>query len=146
MSKRKRNKEDGTKNNVKFKYKGVSKNRKKFMAQITIDGKTRSFGTFDTAKEAAQAHDLARIQLGHPTSKLNFLDQVPKFYKPKKQKTGGPKNTSGFKGVYKMRNRFQAQIYIGGKLQYFGTFGTAKEAAEAYDQAVLSKKKFKDPS
>ena len=41
---------------------------------------------FDTPKEAAEAYDLAAIQAGRPTSKLNFLDQVPKKYKPKKKK------------------------------------------------------------
>ena len=42
--------------------------------------------------------------------------------------------------MYKKGNRFQAQITIGGKLQYIGMFGTAKEAAEAYDQAALQAK------
>ena len=75
MSKRKRE-EDGTKNKVK--YQGVAKNGKRFRAQIGIDGKVHTHGTFDTSKEAAQAYDRAAIQAGRPTSKLNFLDQVPK--------------------------------------------------------------------
>ena len=137
MPKRKRKKDDGSKDDVK--YQGVTKRGEKFGAQIKIDGKRHYHGTFDTPKEAAQAYDRAAIQAGRPTSKLNFLDQVPKNYKPKKKKLLST-NTTGFRGVYKMRDRFQARIYFGGKLQNIGTFGTAKEAAEAYDQAALQAK------
>ena len=94
---------------------------------------------FDTPKEAAQAYDRAAIQAGRPTSKLNFLDQVPKNYKPKKKKLSSG-NTTGFRGVVKQGSRFQARIRIGDKQQNIGRFGTAKEAAEAYDQAALQAK------
>ena len=136
MPKRKRKKDNGgTKKEVK--YKGVYKNGKRFGAQIFIDGKIYRPGTFDTPKEAAQAYDRAAIQAGRPTSKLNFLDQVPKKYKPKKKKLSST-NTTGFTGVSKSKgNRFQAYIRIGGKQQSIGVFDTAKEAAEAYDQAAL---------
>ena len=97
--------------------------------------------TFDTPKEAAEAYDRAAIQAGRPTSKLNFLDQVPKnyMYKPKKKKLKST-NTTGFTGLVKIGNRFRALIRIGDKRQSVGTFGTAKEAAEAYDQAALQAK------
>ena len=137
MPKRKRKKEDGTKKDVK--YKGVGKRGERYLAYIKIDGKNQYPGTFDTPKEAAQAYDRAAIQAGRPTSKLNFLDQVPKNYKPKKKKLSSG-NTTGFRGVVKKGNRFKAQIYIGGKKQYIGMFGTAKEAAEAYDQSSLQAK------
>ena len=96
----------------------------------------QSLGTFDTPKEAAQAYDRAAIQAGRPTSKLNFLDQVPKNYKPKNNGLRSD-NTTGFRGVTKQGNRFQANITISGKREYIGYFATAKEAAEAYDQAAL---------
>ena len=137
MPKRKRKKEDGTKKEIK--YKGVQKRGNRYRAQIFIDGKLHSPGTFDTPKEAAQAYDRAAIQAGRPTSKLNFLDQVPKNYKPEKKKLASD-NTTGFRGVYKRGNRFEAKITIGGKQQNIGRFGTAKEAAEAYDQAALQAK------
>ena len=120
-------------------FKGVYKSGEKFQATINIDSKLQYLGTFDTPKEAAEAFDRAAIQAGRPTSKLNFLDQVPKFYKPK-NKGLDPRNTTGFRGVVKEGNRFRAQITIGGKTQYIGMFGTAKEAAEAYDQAAIQAK------
>ena len=138
MPKRKRKKEnEGSEKKVK--YKGITKTKSgRFVAQIGIDGKVQNHGTFDTPKEAAQAYDRAAIQAGRPTSKLNFLDQVPKIYKPKNGLYSN--NTTGFRGVYKRGNRFQAEITIGEKKQYIGMFGTAKEAAEAYDQAALQAK------
>ena len=111
----------------------------RFRARIYIDRKPQYHDTFDTPKEAAQAYDRAAIQAGRPTSKLNFLDQVPKNYKPKNKKLSSG-NTTGFRGVSKRGNRFEAQITIGGKQQNIGMFGTAKEAAEAYDQAALQAK------
>ena len=135
MSKRKRE-EDGTKEEVK--YKGVTKIGKRFKARLKIDGKMQGFGTYDTPKDAAEAHDRAAIQAGRPTSKLNFQDTVPKNYKPKNNGLHST-NTTGFRGVSKNGNRYQATIYIGGGKQHIGTFDTAKKAAIAFDQAVSSK-------
>ena len=116
--------------------------RKKFQAYINIDRKMQGLGTFDTPKEAAQAYDRAAIQAGRPTSKLNFLDQVPKFYKPKKKKrklnnTIGLKNYVKYKGIEKTGEKFRAYIHIDGKKQNLGTFDTPKEAAKAYDRAAI---------
>ena len=123
-------------------YRGVDKRGKRFRAQICFDRKLACLGTFDTSKEAAEAYDRAAIQAGRPTSKLNFLDQVPKNYKPKKKKLYS-NNTTGFTGVVKDGNRFQAKIRIGDKQPYIGTFGTAKEAAIAYDFAAIEAKRLK---
>jgi len=142
MSKRKRKKKDGSKKEVK--YQGVQKRvqkkgRGRYQARIRIDGKRQTLGTFDTPKEAAQAYDRAAIEAGYPTSKLNFLDQVPKEYNPKKKKLLST-NTTGFRGVHKEGNRFKAQSSIDGKKHTIGRFDTAKEAAEAWDQAALQAK------
>ena len=139
MPKRKRGKEEErSKDDVK-KFKGVKKSGERFRVQIIIDGKRQyPGGTYDTAKEAAQAYDRAAIQAGRSTSKLNFLDQVPKSYKPKNNGLHST-NTSGFRGVSKNGNRFQAKISIGGDIQQnIGSFGTAKEAAIAWDLAAIA--------
>jgi hypothetical protein len=44
--------------------------------------------------------------------------------------------TSGFLGVTAHRKKWQARISYGGKLRHLGTFGTAEEAALAYDKAA----------
>ena len=141
MPKRKRKrKEEGSKEGVK--YKGVGKNGKRFRARISIDGKDHCHGTFDTPKEAAEAHDRAAIDAGRPTSKLNFPDQAPKGYVPKRKKLYS-NNTIGYRGVSKQGNRFQARINIGGIQHHIGMFGTTKEAAIAYDVAATHAKRSK---
>ena len=146
MPNRKRKNDDGTNEDgtkERMKYQGVVKIGERFRASIWIDGGTKCIGTFDTPKEAAQAFDRAAIQAGRPTSKLNFLDQVPKNYKPKKKKLRST-NTTGYRGVYKVRNRFRAAINIGGRNKRnrsIGYFGTTKEAAIAFDLAAIQAKR-----
>ena len=57
-------------------YRGVYKNHNRFIAKIYIDGRLHSVGTFDTAKQAARAYDLAAIQAKRPKSDLNFPDTI----------------------------------------------------------------------
>ena len=56
-------------------YKGVYIHRKKFLAQIRIDGKTTHIGTYDTAQEAAVAYDHAVLNNNLSPSLLNFTQK-----------------------------------------------------------------------
>lgn len=47
-----------------------------------------------------------------------------------------PNNTSGYKGVCRKRGKFVAQIKADGVRKQIGTFNTAVEAHEAYQQAA----------
>jgi hypothetical protein len=119
-------------------YRGVYKtNGKKYQAQIKIDGKNSHIGTYETAKEAAIAHDRAILKANKSTTLLNFpgmvhnLDVEPK---PKKYK----RSSTGYRGVVKRGSgRFQVQITISGRRKHIGGFVTAKDAALAYDQAAI---------
>ena len=45
--------------------------------RLNINGKTESFGTFVTSKQAALAYDQAAIKAGRKKSTLNFPDGLP---------------------------------------------------------------------
>jgi hypothetical protein len=53
-------------------YKGVSLQRKRWRAQIKLDGKLIYLGMFDTEEQAAMAYDYAAIELFGEFSRINF--------------------------------------------------------------------------
>jgi len=53
-------------------FRGVQESGKKFKAQISINGTTKSLGTYTTAKDAARAYDQAILKHNKPTISLNF--------------------------------------------------------------------------
>ena len=116
---------------------GVKLSGKKYLAQIFIDGKPKYTGSsYDTAKQAAKAYDIEAIKLRRPLSKLNFPKNAPVGYTPI-QKARASNNTVGYRGVYKVGKKFKVMITIGSKLTYIGKYDIPKEAAIAYDHAVL---------
>jgi hypothetical protein len=128
-------------------YTGVSKNGKRFVAKIGVDGKKKYLGTYDTAKEAALAFDRAVVQLKLPSSKLNYPDGLPiddedyeEIMNPKKKRRLASTNTTGYNGVSKKGERFYAQIKVDGKHKSLGGYATAKETALAVDRAVVHHK------
>jgi hypothetical protein len=113
----------------------------KYRAQIFIDGKYKNLGSsYDTAKQAAKAYDKEAIKLRRPFSTLNFPKKAPVGYTPIQQPLRST-NTVGYRGVYKRGKKYQVQLRIDGKLTPLGTYDTAKEAAIAYDRAVLKANK-----
>ena len=61
------------------KYKGVHQSGNNYIARYTRhDGKRIYLAAFSNAKKAALAHDHACIQAGHPLTRINFPNSVPK--------------------------------------------------------------------
>ena len=121
-------------------YRGVYKQGNRFQARIRIDGNVQYLGLFGTTKEAAIAYDLAAIQAKRPRSDLNFPDMIhvkKEIPRIKKRKLVTCTNKTGFNGVSKARKKFQAHISINGKNKYLGIFTRARDAAMAYDKAIL---------
>jgi hypothetical protein len=128
-------------------YTGVYRKRQKFRAQIKIDCKTFRLGIYDTPKEAGLAYDRAVIQHKLAASRLNFPNGLPlddKDYEalmnPTKKRRLSSGNTMGYRGVTKNGKRYAAKIGVKRKKLYLGTYNTAKEAAVAYDRAVVHHK------
>jgi hypothetical protein len=122
----------------------VSKSGERFQAQIYINKKKTYLGRYDTPKEAAVAYDRAVIKYNLPKDRLNWPDGYPKINTKKKKRKLQSTNTTGYRGVYKRGERFEAQIRINKKDKYLGTYDTPKEAAVAFDRAVIKYNLSKD--
>ena len=55
----------------------VKRSSERYGAQIGVDGTMKNLGSYDTAKQAAKAHDKEAIKLGKPLSTLNYPKKAP---------------------------------------------------------------------
>lgn len=122
------------------KYTGVyfDKACAKWKAQIMVNARVRSIGHYEKEEEAAS--DYARAAFKYKATKggsdiyagldLSSIPEQPLI----------PSHTaSGYKGVKKLRDRWQARICVekGGSVKTLGTFDDAEEAAGIYARAVF---------
>ena len=125
----------------------MSKCGRFFIAQMYLKGKVTGLGAYDTSKEAALAYDRAIVHHKLSSSKLNYPDGLPlddedyeALMNPTKKRRLSSGNTMGYRGVTRNGKRFAAKIGVKRKKLYLGTYNTAKEAAVAYDRAVVHHK------
>ena len=124
-------------------FKGVSKNRGRYLVHIQENGTTRYLGSFATpeeaalcyarragaaraAIEAAEARIAATLQPltedeARAAATAEGLELVPSSH-----------GMTGFKGVSMNRGRYLVQIQENGQTRHLGTFATPEEAALCY--------------
>ena len=125
------------KEGISSKYTGVyfDKTYGKWKAQMMVNGTVRSIGHYDKEEEAAS--DYARAAFKYKATKGGSdmyagldLGSIPE------QPLITSDSASGYKGVKKMRGRFQARISVEQDTKTLGTFDDAEEAAGIYARAA----------
>lgn len=106
-------------------YKGVNFIKGRWRATVG----NKHIGVFDNPIDAARAYDAVMIEKYGEFAYLNFPDDVSKF-KPNILRRD---NTSGYRGIYKVRNKWSAEFQIKGKKYRLSGFSTPQDAAIAYD-------------
>jgi tetratricopeptide (TPR) repeat protein len=113
----------------KTNFNGVKKTGKKFSANIKLNGKNLSLGTFDSVLEAHKKYEEAfnLLEKGSDISHLVIIQS-------------GVLKT---KGVVFNSNKFVARLSIDGKKMNLGAFCTLEEASDRYKLAIKLKKEKK---
>lgn len=138
-------------------YRGVTKHRRsgRFEAHIWVKdlGRQVYLGGYEVEEHAAEAYDIAALKCKGRRVKTNF--EVTKYedllgcidrmtmeelvMAVRRQSQGFSRGTSSFRGVtHHPSGRWEARIGIpGSKHIYLGLWGDEREAARAYDRALV---------
>lgn len=137
-------------------YKGVMRKGSKWGWEfISSTGQMFKNSGYDTATEAAYAHDEAVIKLTggngitnqtlgllKPRDIIKIRDKLTKqeIHSPVTKQRTRNVGASGFKGVRETKskkNPFNAQITVNGKYVHLGSFPSGESAARAYDAYAI---------
>lgn len=150
-------KESNKKKNSSTPFIGVERRGQRFRARLRVKGKVHEIGVFDSMEEAAQARDIAWLEVtgANGTTRLNYpvteyADILPELVEkgaieqskakallrsPEALPIGRAKRTSRFRGVTwdHLRKRWRARICHRGEIILLGNFKTEFEAVAARD-------------
>lgn len=97
---------------------------------------------YETFKEWALSNNYkVELELDRIDSKGNYEPSNCRFTTREVQTRNTSKrkdNTSGYRGVSKLRDKYRARITVDKKVIYLGVFGTAIEAGISFNEYVLS--------
>jgi len=131
-------------------YKGVYRNDGQYVARIRERGKPKHLGTFATAEEAAlcYARPAGAERAAREAAEAKSEGPQPLTVEEAREAAEAEglvlltssSNATGYKGVYRDRDKYKPSISENGKVEYLGTFATAEEAALAYARHVGNKR------
>lgn len=124
------------------KFKGVGRNKKKWMAEVKYEGKRFRLGNFDTERECAIAYNLKAKELFGDFALLNIIDNLTEDEINKViEQTKNPKKikncSSKYRGVCKDKGRWKAEIKKNRKANFLGYFTDERDAAITYNEKAI---------
>ncbi|KAK9824708.1 hypothetical protein WJX72_012563 [[Myrmecia] bisecta] len=124
-------------------FRGVTKHRRsgRWEAHIWVKelGRQVYLGGYEHEDHAAEAYDVAALKYADLTECMDSISLEELIMAVRRQSQGFSRGTSSFRGVtHHPSGRWEARIGIpGSKHIYLGLFNNEKEAAQAYDRALV---------
>lgn len=119
-------------------FKGVywAKDKSLWCARITVNNKAIQGGYFKCKIDAAHRYNELAVEYFKEFAYLNTFtkEQLDSRLNEPRWGKGIKRCKSGFRGVYEMGGRYVAHIRKEGKKVHIGCYGSAKEAAIAYNK------------
>ena len=110
-----------------------------YQVRVKFNKKEEDLGVYDTAEKAAITRDRFILQHGLknkrslPNTEQDLTKPGPKQMQVKLKSS----NTTGYRGVKPVGEKFRATIKIGDTQNNIGYYKTAKQAGKAYDRAAI---------